>query len=322
MMARRYDRSGGYREPARAGPFAAVAASGLALLLALASPGYARSGDAGSALVPAPRADLATPPPDDGVAPPPAPAYDGDVPAAASVPEAPEAPAAPVMTGAGSSIMVTLTGGPSDAVGADSTASASAAARHSHWRRVGSVYSDTASASASAAASADSGSDQVLELPRVVDTNPAPSAPNPPQQTADMGQTGASAGASDQIGSIQNYQDQYDMSGMYPAPISMGPVILNPMMAQQYGLGPYASPAFPQPPIGAILPSPQFGGQLPPGPYIVPPEMNTMRSAVLPSSPMWTRLGGFARYGGFGRAGGFARRGGFGRAGGFRMGVR
>lgn len=318
MMARRYNRSGDCHEPVRAATSAAVVASWLALLLALASPGYARSGDAGSALVPAPRADLATPPPDDGVAPPPAPAYDGDVPAAASVPEAPEAPAAPVMTGAGSSIMVTLTGGPSDASGGDSAASsadppsASEAARHSHWRRVGSAYSDADSTSAY------SGSDQVLELPQVVDTNPAPSVQNPPQQTVDMGQGGLAGGvdAGDQIGSIQNYQDQYDMAGMYPAPISMGPVIMNPMMARQYGLAPYAYQAFPQPPIGAILPRPQFGGQLPPGPYITPPGMNTMRSAVLSNSPMWARPGGFARPRGFGRVGGFAH------GSGFRMGVR
>jgi len=303
----------------------ATAAVGFILLLSLR--GEALAGD-GSALVPAPRADLATPPPDDGVAPPPAPAYDGDVPAAATAPEPPVSPAASVESGVGSSITVTLTGSSSADSDSATDASASAgsaasgdsstnsssppsdeAARHSHWTRVGDSDDDNSGDSSSA----DAGSDQVLELPQVVDANPAPQINAADQQNADASQD-AGADSNSQIGSIDDYQDQVDMASAYPVPLPMGPVIVNPMMlGSYYGAPRYGYPGFPSP-MGGMMPRSAYGGALPPGPFIIPPGMNTMRSAVLSNSPMLAgSRGAYARSGGgFGRAGGFARFGGFG----------
>jgi hypothetical protein len=302
---------------------AATATVGFIFLLSLR--GEALAGD-GSALVPAPRADLATPPPDDGVAPPPAPAYDGDVPADATAPDPGGSPAAPVMGGGGSSIMVTLKGSSSadsspttdaDAAGpaasGDSLTSASAppsdeAARHSHWARVGDSEDDDSGDSSRA----DAGSDQVLELPQVVDAAQPPQVNAADQQNADAGQ-GDSADSNTQIGSIDDYQDQVDMAEAYPVPLPMGPVIMNPMMlGSYYGAPRYGYPGF-QPPMGGIMPRSAYGSVLPPGPFIIPPGMNTMRSAVLSNSPMLAgSRGAYAHPGGFGRAGGFARFGGFG----------
>ncbi len=306
-MARRHHRPGDNRESARM--TALAIALSLVLLMAIGRSGYAQSREArdysgdgtGSALIPAPPTDLATPPPDDGDPPPPPPAYGGDLPAAAGVPAASKPSVTPIATGAGSSIVVTLTGGPSDGSSADNP-SRDDAAIHSHWARVRAGDAGDLSDSGGA----DSSPDQVLELPQVVDTNSPPSVQNPPDQTASAGQGGPADGANpeDQIGGLEDYQDQVDMAGMYPVPMPMGPVMLNPMMAQRFAAAPYGYPAFPRPPIGGVLPQPQFGAQLPPGPYIVPPGMNTMRSAILSNSPMLS-----------------GPRGGFGRPGGFRMGM-
>lgn len=305
---------------------AAAAAVGFVLLLSLR--GAALAGD-GSALVPAPRADFATPPPDDGVAPPPAPAYDGDVPAAATVPDPEGSPAAPVMSGGGSSIMVTLKGsssadsgstmdasaGAGAAASGDSLSGASAptsdeAARHSHWARVGDSEDDGSGGDSSRA---DAGSDQVLELPQVVDASQPPQVNAADQQNAGQSQ-GDGADSNTQVGSIDDYQDQVDMAGAYPVPLPMGPVIVNPMMlGSYYGAPRYGYPGFQPPMMSAIMPRPAYGSVLPPGPFIIPPGMNTMRSAVLSNSPMLAgSRGAYAHPGGFGRAGGFARFGGFG----------
>ncbi len=291
--------------------WAVTAAVGLMLLLLPRGEVLAGAGD-GSALVPAPRADLAKPPPDDGLAPPPAPAYDGDLPAAATAPEAPVPSAAPVASGAGSSITVTLTGS-SSADSAESAPSSDEAARHSHWTRVGDSEDDDSGDSSSA----DAGSSQVLELPKVMDANQPPQAGTADQQSADSGQDDG-ADSNPQVGSIDDYQDQVDMAGMYPLPLPMGPVIVNPMMNGAYPGAPrYGYPAFP-PPLGGIMPRSAYGNALPPGPFIIPPGMNTMRSAVLSNSPMLAGArGAYARPGGYGRAGGFARFGGF-RVGGRR----
>ncbi len=285
-----------------------AAAVGLSLIL---SPRCAALAGDGSALVPAPRADLATPPPDDGVAPPPAPAYDGDVPAAATAPASPVSPAAPVMSDGGSSIMVTLTGGSSADSGSSTNASAppsDEAARHSHWTRVGDSEDDDSGDSSRA----DAGSDQVLELPQVVEANQPPQVNAADQQSADAGQ-GDGADSNSQIGSIDDYQDQVDMAGAYPLPLPMGPVIVNPMMlGSYYGAPRYGYPGFPSP-MGGMMPRSAYGSALPPGPFIIPPGMNTMGSAVLSNSPMLAgSRGAYAHPGGFGRAGGFARFGGFG----------
>ena len=290
---------------------ALVMAAAVGFILLLSPRGEAFAGD-GSALVPAPRADLATPPPDDGVAPLPAPAYDGDVPAAATAPDPRVSPAAPVMGDGGSSITVTLTG--SSSADSSSTMNASAppsdeAARHSHWARVGDSEDDYSGDSSRV----DAGSDQVLELPQVVDANQPPQVNAADQQSAGAGQDdGTDANA--QIGSIDDYQDQVDMAGAYPVPLPMGPVIVNPMMlGSYYGAPSYGYPGgFPSP-MGGITPGSVYGGALPPGPFIIRPGMNTMRSAVLSNSPMLAgSRGAFARPGGFGRAGGFGRFGGFG----------
>lgn len=325
MKPIKQDTRGGRSWHLNAKALVATAAVGFILLLLLR--GEALAGD-GSALVPAPRADLATPPPDDGVAPPPAPAYDGDVPAAATAPDPRVSPVAPVMSGGGSSIMVTLKGsssadsgsatdasaGAGSAASGDSLTNASAppsdeAARHSHWTRVGDSDDDDSGDSSSA----DAGSDQVLELPQVVDASQPPQVNAADQQSADAGQDDG-ADSNSQVGSIDDYQDQVDMAGAYPLPLPMGPVIVNPMMlGSYYGAPRYGYPGF-QPPMGGVMPRSAYGSALPPGPFIIPPGMNTMRSAVLSNSPMLAgSRGAYARPGGgFGRAGEFARFGGYG----------
>jgi hypothetical protein len=161
------------------------------------------------------------------------------------------------------------------------------AAAHSEWDRFGDVYTGTDS---------DGQSDQVLEVPQAS-----------PQPSDDADQTAQEGGnqSSDQVGSIDDYQDEEDgaLMGVYGVPVVLGPVGINPFAVSAFhaplnhrvGLGRGFQPGF-----VPIVPRPFGGG---------------MNSAILPTSPMFPS--GSARF-----SGGMPFSRGMGFSGGMRGGRR
>jgi hypothetical protein len=138
------------------------------------------------------------------------------------------------------------------------------AAAHSGWDRVGDVYTNTDS---------EDRTDQVLEVPQVLP--PANSRPSDDaEQTAQQG----GSQTPDQVGTIDDYQDEDAVMGVYGIPVLLGPVGINP-----FGVGAFRS-------IQAPL-NPSFGPRFVPGfvPMVPRPAAGGMNSAILPTSPMFPR---------------------------------
>ena len=140
------------------------------------------------------------------------------------------------------------------------------AAAHSGWDRVGDVYTDTDS---------DSRADKVLEVPQVL----PPADPQPPDDAEQTAQDGESQ-MPDQVGSIDDYQDEEDSAvmGVYGVPVLLGPAGIN-----SFGVSAFRS-------IQAPL-NPSFGPRFVPGfvPLVPRPVAGGMNSAILPTSPMFPR---------------------------------
>jgi hypothetical protein len=140
------------------------------------------------------------------------------------------------------------------------------AAAHSGWDRVGDVYTDTDS---------DSRADRVLEVPQVLQ----PADPQPPDDAEQTAQDGESQ-MPDQVGSIDDYQDEDDSAvmGIYGVPVLLGPARINP-----FGVRAFRS-------IQAPL-NRSFGPRFVPGfaPMVPRPIAGGMNSAILPTSPMFPR---------------------------------
>jgi hypothetical protein len=220
--------------------------------LTVAAPAFAQSTlDRASA----PATDYALPPPEDGsLIEPVAPddATSGDTIASAAIPAAAVAP-----------------------VTAAENASAGTAV-HSGWDRIGDVYTDTNS---------DDQADQVLEVPQVLP-------PGNPQPSDDADQTAPedTSQSPDQVGSIDDYQDEEDgaLMGTYGFPVSIGPA----------GIGSFGVSAF-QTPFNR-----GFGLGFQPGfvPTVPWTFAGGMNSAILPASPMFPR--GSMRFSGMRLSGG------------------
>jgi hypothetical protein len=139
------------------------------------------------------------------------------------------------------------------------------AAEHSGWDRVGDVYTDTNS---------EDQADKVLEVPQVLP--PANQQPDEADQTAQDGESQMP----DQVGSIDDYQDEEDSAvmGVYGVPVLLGPAGIN-----SFGVSAFRS-------IQAPL-NPSFGPRFVPGfvPLVPRPVAGGMNSAILPTSPMFPR---------------------------------
>jgi hypothetical protein len=161
------------------------------------------------------------------------------------------------------------------------------AAAHSGWDRVGDVYTDTDN---------EDQADKVLEVPPVL----PPANPQPydyADQTAQEGwsQSPDQVPTQDQVGSIEDYQDEEDgaLMGAYGVPGLLGPVGINRFEASTFHspLNPSFRPGF-QRGFVPIVPRPFGGG---------------MNSSILPTSPMFPS--GSARFSGgmpFSRGMGFS----------------
>jgi hypothetical protein len=147
----------------------------------------------------------------------------------------------------------------------DHGADASAAA-HSGWDRVGDVYTDTDS---------EDRADKVLEVPQVL-------SPADPQPSDDAEQTAQDEGSQtpDQVGSIDDYQDEEDSAvmGVYGVPVLLAPAGIN-----SFGVSALRSI---QPPLNR-----NFSQRFVPGfvPMVPRPVRGGMNSAILPTSPMFPR---------------------------------
>jgi hypothetical protein len=147
----------------------------------------------------------------------------------------------------------------------DHGADASAAA-HSGWDRVGDVYTDTDS---------EDRADKVLEVPQVL-------SPADPQPSDDAEQTAQDEGSQtpDQVGSIEDYQDEEDSAvmGVYGVPVLLAPAGIN-----SFGVSAFRS-------IQAPL-NRNFRPRFVPGfvPMVPRPIGGGMNSAILPTSPMFPR---------------------------------
>ena len=107
-------------------------------------------------------------------------------------------------------VPTTLSAAVEPAEAADNDSDASAAA-HSGWDRVGDVYTDTDS---------EDRADKVLEVPQVLSpADPQPS--NDAEQTAQEEESQTP----DQVGSIEDYQDEEDgaIMGIYGVPVLLAP---------------------------------------------------------------------------------------------------
>ncbi len=145
------------------------------------------------------------------------------------------------------------------AAAANGSASDDPAAEHSGWVRSGDEDSDNGNSPS-----------KVLEVPQVVD-------PASAQPSAGAGQAARDGDSSspDQVGSIDDYQDEDDtgIAGVYIAPLPRGS--LNP-----YGVG-----SFRQAPVNpAFLPG--YVPINPTGGMIARPRTNGMNAAIGPTSPM------------------------------------
>jgi hypothetical protein len=138
-------------------------------------------------------------------------------------------------------------------------------AAHSGWDRVGDVYTDTNS---------EDQADKVLEVPQVLP--PANQQPDDADQTAQDGE----GRMPDQVGSIDDYQDEEDSAvmGAYGVPVLLGPARINP-----FGVSAFRS-------IQAPL-NRSFGPRFVSGfvPTVPRPAAGGMNSAILPTSPMFPR---------------------------------
>jgi hypothetical protein len=226
----------------------------LAILTVVAAPAFAQSspGFSSSPLT----GDYDLPPPEDGSLIGPATADEatpGDTTSSATTSATPSAAVTPI--GA-----------------ADNRSDASAAAR-SGWDRVGDVYTDTDS---------DGQPDQVLEVPQAL-----PPATPQPSDGADQTAQEDDSQAPDQVGSIDDYQDEMDdaLIGGYGYPVFLGS-----------GISPFGVSAFRTPF------SHRFRSGFRPGfqPGFVPaiPRTGGMSSAILSTSPMFPS--GAARFSGGG----------------------
>jgi hypothetical protein len=203
--------------------------------LTAATQAFAQSSLGSSSATAAPAADYALPPPDGGSATPPdANPDDARSRAAVSKPSVAVKPVA----------------------AADNDSSAAA---HSGWDRVGDVYTDTNS----------EGTDEVLEVPQVGSpTNSQPSE-DADQMAQESGSQSQDLGPPpDQVGSIDDYQDEDDaLMGAYGFSIPFAVV----------GINPYRVRAFRAPR------NPRFAHGF--GPEI--PRAGGMNSAILQTSPMF-----------------------------------
>jgi hypothetical protein len=137
----------------------------------------------------------------------------------------------------------------------------------SGWDRVGDTDSDTAGGG-------DSGN-SVLEVPRAV-PSPDASAGNDNGQSAQ----GGDSAPPDQIGSVNEYQDETDNPmAIYISPAT-GPPLLNP---------PFVASTFGNQPSNNAPVLPGIGPMLPSGAGGVRPFAAGMNSAVMPTSPMYPR---------------------------------
>ncbi len=238
-----------------AGGFIATAPIVIALaVLSVATPAFAQSSLDSSA----PATDYALPPPGDSLIEP-APgddatskdaSLDGGTPrtatSSAAVPTTPSAAVKPF----------TATDHGADA----------SAAPHSGWDRVGDVYTDTDS---------EDRADKVLEVPQVL-------SPADPQPSDDAEQTAQEEGSQtpDQVGSIEDYQDEEDgaIMGIYGVPVLLAPSRIN-----SFGVSAFRSV---QPRLNA-----NFRPRFVPGfvPMVPRPAGGGMNSAILPTSPMFPR---------------------------------
>jgi len=255
--------------------------------VASASPTFAAPtgpGDAGSdtfappagAAIVAPDSGYALPPPDDGsLADPAASPGDAGTPDAATSAENPATGEASVADGstAGDALPSSLPpidltsplGGIAPVASADRD---SGAASHSGWDRVGDSESDAGSDS-------DSGN-PVLEVPRAV-PSPDASLGNDANQSAQ----GGDSAPPDQVGSVDEYQNEQDYNPMaiYISPAT-GPPLLNP---------PFAASTFGNHSTANVSTQPGVGPMLPSGIGGVRPFAGGMNSAIMPTSPMFPR---------------------------------
>jgi hypothetical protein len=220
----------------------------------MAAPAFAQSSlDSSSA----PATDYALPPPEGGSLAIPATPDDatagdatpGDATSSAAMPTEPSAAGRPVTA-------------------ADNSSDASAAA-HSGWDRVGDVYTDTDS---------EDQVDRVFEVPQVLPpANPQPSSDDADQTAQEDGsQTSVQDPTPDQVGSIEDYQDEEDSAliGSYGVPVLIAPVGISP-----FGVSAFHAPLYRRGGFGQgfqrgfvpIVPRPFGGG---------------MNSDILPTSPM------------------------------------
>jgi len=145
----------------------------------------------------------------------------------------------------------------------------SSSAPHSGWDRVGDSDSDTGGDGDSA----DSGN-SVLEVPRAV-PSPDASAGNDVSQSAQ----GGDSAPPDQIGSVDEYQDEQDNPmAIYISPANGPPLLSPPFAASTFGNHSTANVSI-QPGGGPMLPS-GVGMR---------PFMGGMNSAIMPTSPMFPR---------------------------------
>ncbi|MBF6558867.1 MAG: hypothetical protein IVW56_01155 [Candidatus Binataceae bacterium] len=232
--------------------------------------------DYGSAALAAPADDLATPPPSE----PPvasAPSYASDPPAGSDG----SASAADATAPDSSS-------GPPSEVDPSASSDASAAA-HSGWIRT----DDSSAYDGSDAA------DSVLELPQVVDTNPADgNAPNNPAaapgdaaQTANAGDDGDADTDMDADADSGDAIDQYQAQVNAAGPIYIQPVLIQPQIVVPYGFRPVPQNMHP----GWMNRMPMAGG------YNFRPRINSMNGAFTPTSPMLMPARGPSLPGAWGR---------------------
>jgi hypothetical protein len=223
---------------------------------------------AGAAII-APDSGYALPPPDGGSLADPSPSSD-----AAADGDSTSADASAGDTSASVTPPIDLAspiGGSSSSSGiasvaaADGSASASA---HSGWDRVG----DTETGDES-----EESGDKVLEVPQAV-PSPDVSSGNGGNQSAQ----GNDAAPPDEVGSVDDYQDEQDMGvmGVYVVPVPTGPPVLNPPF-RAGTFGTTRAPANP-PYQQSGVPTFRLGAS-------GIPFAGVMNSAIMPTSPMYPR---------------------------------
>lgn len=134
------------------------------------------------------------------------------------------------------------------------------------WDRVGDSEGDDASGD---------GGNPVLEVPRAL--------PSPDASSGDGGNQSAQGGDSspaDEVGSVDEYQDEQDYpTGVYITPAN-GPPVLNP---------PFAAGTFANQAPAMVPAQPGNGAMLPFGVGGMRPFARGMNSAIMPTSPMYPR---------------------------------